>query len=203
MMVTTHALAGLLLAVPVAFVAPELAAVAAAAGFAGGVFPDLDMPGQHRRTLHFPVYFSLAAAAAVAVAVALPTAWTVGAALFLAAAALHAVSDAAGGGLELRPWEATGDRAVYSHYHGRWWRPRRWIRYDGAPEDAVATLALAVPGVLVYDGHVETAVLAAVAVGVGYAAVRRPMIDWAERVVDRLPPALLDRVPGSLLTDLR
>ncbi|GAB7094127.1 hypothetical protein JCM30237_12790 [Halolamina litorea] len=203
MMVTTHALAGLLLAIPVAFITPEFAGVAAVAALAGGVFPDLDMPGAHRRTLHFPVYYSLAAVAAIAVALVAPAPWSVGAALFLAAAALHAVGDVAGGGLELRPWEATGERAVYSHYHGRWWRPRRWIRYDGAPEDAVATLALAVPGILVYEGRVEAAVFGAVAIGLGYAAIRRPMIDWTERIVEKLPPELLDRLPGSLLTDFR
>lgn len=203
MMVTTHALAGLLLAVPVAFIAPEFAGTAAVAALAGGVFPDIDMPGAHRRTLHFPVYFSLAAAVAGVVALAVPATWSVAAALFLAAAALHAVSDAAGGGLELRPWEATGERAVYSHYHRRWWRPRRWIRYDGAPEDAVATVVLAVPAVLVYEGHVETAVFGGVVIGVAYAAIRRPLIRWTERLVAKLPPELLDRIPGSLLTDFR
>jgi len=203
MMVTTHALAGLLLAIPVALVAPEFATVAAVAALAGGVFPDLDMPSAHRRTLHFPVYYSLVAAVAAAVALSVPAGWSIAAALFLASAALHAVSDVVGGGLELRPWEATGERAVYSHYHGRWWRPRRWIRYDGAPEDAAVTLALAVPGILVYEGHVETAVVGAVLVGVAYAVIRRPLIRWTERVVERLPPGLLDRVPGSLLADFR
>jgi|AntRauTorcE11898_2_1112593.scaffolds.fasta_scaffold01626_12 hypothetical protein len=203
MMVTTHALAGLLLAIPVAFLAPEFAATAAVAALAGGIFPDLDMPAAHRRTLHFPVYFSLAAAIAFVVALAVPATWSVAAALFLASAALHAVSDAGGGGLELRPWEATGDRAVYSHYHGRWWLARRWIRYDGAPEDAVATVLLAVPAVVVYDGHIQTSVFGAVAIGVVYAAIRRPLIRWTERLVEKLPPELLDRVPGSLLTDFR
>ncbi|MFW5911489.1 MAG: metal-dependent hydrolase [Halolamina sp.] len=203
MMVTTHALAGLVLAIPVALVAPEFTTVAAAAALAGGVFPDLDMPGAHRRTLHFPVYYSLVASVAVAVAVLFPAAWSVAAALFVAAAALHALTDALGGGLELRPWEATGERAVYSHYHGRWWRPRRWIRYDGAPEDAVATVLLAVPGVLAYEGRVEAAVVGAVLIGVGYAAIRRPLIDWTERVVRALPPELVDRVPGRMLDDFR
>lgn len=203
MMVTTHALAGLLLAIPVALVAPEFAGVAAVAALAGGVFPDLDMPGAHRRTLHFPVYYSLAAVVAGAVALLVPATWSVAAALFLAAAGMHAVSDVAGGGLELRPWEATGERAVYSHYHGRWWRPKRWIRYDGAPEDAAATILLAVPGVLFYEGRIEAAVVGAVLVGVAYAAIRRPLIRWTERLVEKLPPEWVDKVPGSLLTDFR
>src|SRR6056297_1290775 len=105
MMATTHALAGLALAALVAPIAPEHAPTAAAAGLAGGVFPDLDLYAGHRRTLHFPVYYAVAAAPAVAFAALAPSALTVGVAVFLAAAALHAASDALGGGLELEPWK--------------------------------------------------------------------------------------------------
>ena len=203
MMVTTHALAGLLLAVPVALVAPEFAVVAAAAGFAGGVFPDLDMPGAHRRTLHFPVYATLAALATGVAALLAPSAWTVGAALFLGSAAVHSLADALGGDLELRPWEQTGDRGVYSHYHQRWWRPRRWIRYDGAPEDAVATLGLGLLAFAVYDGAFDAVVVGTVAVGLGYAVVRRRIVGWGERAVAALPAGVVDRLPDSLIEDLR
>jgi hypothetical protein len=203
MMATTHALAGLLLALPLVFVAPEFALVGALAAIAGGLFPDADMPGAHRRTLHFPVYYSLAAAVAGGVALLSPAGWSVAAALFLAAAALHSLSDALGGGLELRPWEATSERAVYSHYHGRWWKPRRWVRYDGAPEDAALGALLAVPSVLVFDGGVQTFVLGGVAVGVGYTLIRRPMVELAQRVVDRLSPATLDRLPARFVEDFR
>jgi len=203
MMATTHAVAGLLLALPVALVAPEFGFVAAVAALAGGLFPDVDMPGAHRRTLHFPIYYSVAAVSAGAVALLAPAAWTIAAAFFIAAAALHSLSDVLGGGLELRPWEATSERAVYSHYHRRWWRPRRVIRYDGAPEDAVLGLLLAVPSVMVYEGAIELFVLGAVALGVVYAAIRRPMVEWTQRLVDRLPPELLDWLPDQLVEDFR
>lgn len=203
MMATTHALAGLLLALPLALVAPEFALVGALAAIAGGVFPDADMPGAHRRTLHFPVYYSLAAALAGAVALLSPAGWSVAAALFLAAAALHSVSDALGGGLELRPWEATSERAVYSHYHGRWWKPRRWVRYDGAPEDAVLGALLALPSLLVFEGTVDTIVLGTLAVSVGYALVRRRMVEATQRVVDSLPTETLDKLPDRVVEDFR
>jgi len=203
MMATTHALAGLLLALPLVFVAPEFALVGAFAAIAGGVFPDVDMPGAHRRTLHFPVYYSLAAAVAAGVALLSPAGWSVAAALFLAAAALHSLSDALGGGLELRPWEATSEQAVYSHYHGRWWKPRRWVRYDGAPEDAALGALLAVPSLLVFDGSLEHVVLGAVAVGVGYTVIRRPMVELTQRVVDHLSPETLDRLPARFVEDFR
>jgi hypothetical protein len=203
MMATTHALAGLLLAIPLAVVAPEFAVAAAIAAIAGGLFPDVDMPGVHRRTLHFPVYYAIAAAIAGLVALLVPTSATVSAALFLGSAALHSLSDALGGGLELRPWEGSSERAVYSHYHRRWLRPRRWIRYDGAPEDAVLGVLLAVPSLLVFEGSVELVVVGAVALGLGYAAIRRPMVEWTQRVVDGLPPELLDRLPDRLVEDFR
>ncbi|WP_435117914.1 metal-dependent hydrolase [Halolamina sp. C58] len=203
MMATTHALAGLLLSVPVALVAPEFAVVAAVAGFTGGVFPDLDMPGQHRRTLHFPVYYALAAAAVGVAAVLVPSVWTVGGALFLGGAAAHSLTDGLGGDLELRPWEQRGDRAVYSHYHRRWWRPRRWVRYDGAPEDAVATVGLGLLALLAYDGVFDAIVAGTVAVGVVYAVLRRRIVDWGEQAVDALPEEAVDRMPDSMIEDLR
>jgi hypothetical protein len=174
MMNTTHAAMGVALAAPLAVVAPELAPAGAIAGFVGGSFPDLDLlSGQHRRTLHFPVYYSVAALAASAVALLAPTAATVGAALFLLSAALHCVTDAAGGGLELRPWEATDDRGVYVHPAGRWIPPRRWIRYDGAPEDLVLAGVASLPGLVVFDGTVRTLTAAALAVSAVYVAVRK------------------------------
>jgi len=203
MMAPTHALAGLLLSVPVALAAPEFAVVAAVAGFVGGVFPDLDMPGEHRRTLHFPVYYTLAAVAVGVVALLVPSVGTVGGALFLAAAAAHSLADALGGDLELRPWEQRGDRGVYSHYHREWWRPRRWVRYDGAPEDAVATVGLGLLALAAYDGVFDAIVAGTVAVGLVYAVLRRRIVDWGERAVDALPEAAVDRMPDSLIEDLR
>ncbi|USZ67346.1 metal-dependent hydrolase [Halorussus salilacus] len=174
MMGTTHAAAGVTLAAPLVALAPELAPVAALAGMAGGVFPDLDLlSGQHRRTLHFPVYYSAAAAATAAAALLAPAPATVAVAFFLVSAAVHCVADAAGGGLELRPWEATDDRGVYVHPAGRWVAPRRWIRYDGAPEDLLAAAVLSVPGLVLFDGWVRRLTVAGLVVSVVYVAVRK------------------------------
>ncbi|MFB6072665.1 MAG: metal-dependent hydrolase [Halobacterium sp.] len=200
MMATTHALVGLALAALVAPFAPEHAPLIAAAGLAGGVFPDLDLYAGHRRTLHFPVYFPLAAVAAAGVAVLAPGAWTIGAAVFLAAAAAHSASDALGGGLELKPWEATSDRAVYSHFHGRWIRPRRLVRYDGAPEDVAVAALVGVPAALAYGPlasgpAVQRVVLAALGVSAGYAAVRKHLPALADRLLAAVPDDLRRHVP--------
>ena len=207
MMATTHALAGVALAVLAGVLFPESAAgtslLPVAAAAVGGLFPDFDLYAGHRRTLHFPVYFSVAAAVAVAVAVAVPATPTAAAALFLLAAALHSAMDALGGGLELKPWLGTSDRAVYSHYHGRWIRPRRWIRYDGAPEDLLAAGAFALPALYALDGVAETAVLAALGVSAGYVLLRKPMVDVTQALVDALPEQYLDRMPARFVDDFR
>ncbi len=206
-MATTHALAGVVLAVLVAALFPESAAGASvlpiAAAALGGLFPDFDLYAGHRKTLHFPVYFSAAGVAAAVVAAAVPTTLTVAVALFLAAAALHSAMDALGGGLELKPWLGTSEQAVYNHYHGRWIRPRRWIRYDGAPEDLAVAVAFAVPAVYALDGVAETGVLAAVVVSAVYVLLRKPMVVAAETLVAALPDTFIDRLPSRFVEDIR
>jgi hypothetical protein len=213
MMATTHALVGVALAVLAGVVFPESAAgtslVPVAAAALGGFFPDFDLYSGHRRTLHAPVYFNVAAAVAVAVAVAAAllapgiAVATASVALFLLAAGVHSAMDAVGGGLELKPWLGESDRAVYSHYHGRWLRPRRWVRYDGAPEDLLVAVAVAAPVVYAVDGAVETGVLVAVAVSAVYALVRKPMVLVTEAVVDALPEAVVERLPARFVDDFR
>ncbi|NEU57974.1 metal-dependent hydrolase [Halorussus sp. MSC15.2] len=194
MMATTHALFGMALGAVALFVAPEFATAAISSGAVGGLFPDLDLAGDHRKDLHFPVYYSLLALPALGLAAVAPTAATVAAAVFLASAAVHSASDALGGGLELRPWLATSDRAVYDHRRGRWVAPRRWIRYDGAPEDLLLAAVFAVPGLL-YVGRLQLVVLAFLGVSTVYAVFRKRLVDVGESLADRLPPGLAAYVP--------
>lgn len=201
MMATTHALAGVALAGVTAVVAPEYTPVAVAAAALGGVFPDLDLYGDHRRTLHYPVYYPVVATVALAVALLAPSSATVAVAAFLGAAALHSVMDALGGGLELRPWEQTSERAVYDHFRGSWIRPRRWVRYDGAPEDVLLAGALAVPTLLVAEPAVQRLAAALLVVSVGYALVRKPVAYVTEWLVGRLPPAVVRRLPERFSAD--
>lgn len=201
MMATTHALVGVLLGSVSLFVAPELAPVAVLAGFAGGVFPDLDLYSGHRKTLHFPVYFSIAAVATLAIAAVVPTALTFAVGFFLLAAAAHSVSDAFGGGLELKPWLGQSERAVYDHFRGQWISPRRWIRYDGAPEDFALGFAVALPSLVLYDGTIQTLVVAAVLISGVYALLRKPLVRIAEWMVGQIPDHLLAYVPDRFVGD--
>lgn len=196
MMLPTHALTGMALALPVVYAFPEVGGIALVAGFVGGAFPDLDLYVGHRRTLHFPVYYSVLGVAAVPLAMLNPTALTVVTTVFLLGAAVHSAADSLGGGLELRPWEGTSDRAVYDHFRNRWIPPRRWVRYDGAPEDLLLALAIATPLLLLLDGPVTGIVLSSVAIAVGYALVRRRLPTVADLVVAGV---LVPKVPEKAL----
>ncbi|WP_191965816.1 MULTISPECIES: metal-dependent hydrolase [Haloferax] len=203
MMATTHALAGVVLGTAVWALVPEAGMLPVLAAALGGLFPDFDLYAGHRKTLHFPVYFSALAVPALAIAAWNPTTTTLAVALFLAAAALHSASDVLGGGLELKPWLGTSERAVYDHWNGRWLAPKRYVRYDGSPEDLALTLAFAVPPVVVFDGLTETLVIAAVTVSGVYVLLRKPMVAIAERAVAAIPDHLVDHVPERFVRDLR
>jgi hypothetical protein len=202
MMATTHLLAGLTVASAVAVVAPEFGPVALVAAAVGGVLPDLDLYAGHRKTLHFPVYLPVAAAVATPLALLVPSQVTVALAVFLLAAGLHSAMDALGGGLELKPWHGTSDRAVFSHYHREWIAPRRLVRYDGAPEDLVLASVLAVPAFVVFESPVEEGIVAVLAVSAVYVLLRKPMVRFGEWLVERLPPAVVGRIPDAVIGDL-
>lgn len=203
MMATTHALAGLLVASVSLLVAPEVGSVALLAGFAGGIGPDLDLYFDHRRTFHFPILLPIATVPAVALAAVAPSALSIGLAAFLGGAALHSVSDVLGGGLELRPWRQTSERAVYSHVHRTWFRPLRLVGYDGSPGDLALAAFLGLVALVVSpDGLVRAVVIAALVVSIGYTVVRKRLPALAEDLVGTLvpPPALAyvpDRYHGS------
>lgn len=187
MMATTHALVGMALALPVAYVAPEFAPIALVSGLIGGFVPDLDLSVDHRRTLHFPVYYSVAATLGAIVAVLVPARATVGLAVVLLAAAVHSVMDVFGGDLQLRPWLGRGDRGVYDHYRGRWIAPRRWVRYDGAPEDLLLAVAVAAALWPAVDGPARSLIAALVGISAGYVAMRKRLVRAREWIVPRLP----------------
>lgn len=206
MMLPTHAFMGMALALPYALTVPEFGGIALVAGLIGGVVPDLDMYAGHRKTLHYPVYYSVLASAVVPVAVLTPTPLTVALAFLLLAGAIHSVTDIFGGGLELRPWEATSDHAVYDHYRAQWIAPRRWVRYDGAPEDLLLAVTLAMPLLIALEGVLRWIVILALVVTVVYTAVRRTLPTVANLLVDgllvpRLPNSVLPYVPARYLDE--
>ncbi|MDS0476508.1 metal-dependent hydrolase [Natrinema sp. 1APR25-10V2] len=178
MMATTHVFTGLALVAPIAYFVPEFALALGVGATLGGLAPDFDLVFAHRRTLHFPVAGLAVAVPAVTVAAIAPSSPTFAGAAFAVTAWLHAASDALGGGPEMDPWNDRTERAVYDHVRRRWIRPRRWIRYDGAPEDAVVAVALAVPALLVFDGWFVAVIAGCVVVSLLYALLRRRLVAW-------------------------
>ncbi len=201
MMATTHALVGVAVASLFALVHPEYGSVAMALAFAGGLFPDLDLYAGHRKTLHFPIYYWVFAAGAIALLLVSTGPLSVGVAFFLLGAALHSTMDIFGGGLELRPWQARSNQAVYNHVEHRWHRPRRWIRYDGAPEDAFLCVIAAIPAIWVADTPIQWLIGGTLGASLGYALVRRKIPVFTERVVGFVPQPLLGYVPERFIED--
>lgn len=190
MMATTHALMGLLAGLALAPLSPGGATALALAGLAGGLAPDLDVLGAHRRTLHFPIYGSIVAAIALAVALATAAAAAFLAAAFVAALALHSLSDALGGGRSLRPWAEPVDRGVYCHAQGRWWAPRGLIPYDGSAPDLALVGGLGLVALAVAESAVVRSLVAAMlVVSIPYAAIRRRLPDYAEALPEWLRPS--------------
>lgn len=194
-MLPTHVLAGIALAVPVAWVAPQVAASAYLGAVVGSVLPDLDMYRGHRRRMHYPVYYAVAAVPAVATAAVLRSPVSVGVALALVAAAVHCRMDELGGSLELRPWEQGTDRGVYDHHRGEWRPPRRWISYDGSPRDLALAVVLGVPLLIVPAFPLRWLVVAALVVGATYTLLRKQLADLAEWLVHVLPAIVREYVP--------
>lgn len=182
MMTTTHVAMGLTGATVLVPFSPELATVVGFAAVAGGVFPDLDVVGSHRKSLHHPEVYPILALLTAGVAVLRPGVATVAVAGFFASAAIHSLSDVFGGGLGLRPWENDDERGIYLHTVDRWIPPKRWVRYDGAPEDLLAVAIFSVPPWVAFGSPIRELVLLGLGVSVLYVAVRKPMVDVYERL---------------------
>jgi hypothetical protein len=182
MMTSTHGFVGALLGVSTAAVTPELTATAVVIGFLGGTLPDIDLVATHRRSLHFPVYATGLVAPVAGIAVLTGTSSAILLAVFTLGIAVHCLMDAFGGGVELRPWEATSDRGVYNHATGRWIRPRRWVRYAGAPEDFLLAFACALPTLALTSGGVQLGLLVVLVCSGVFTVVRRRLSTVTERL---------------------
>ena len=176
MMNTTHGAIGVAMASVTVLVAPEFAVVAAIGAMLGSVFPDLDLFfGTHRKTLHFPLLGWVVALPATLWAALAPSIVSVSTAFFALGATVHALTDAAGAGHELRPWDRTSQQAVYAHLLGHWIAPRRWIRYDGAPEDLALMGVVTLPVIVLYDGLIRNVMILALVVSIFYTTIRKRM----------------------------
>lgn len=205
MMATTHAYIGLAAAVaslPVtARHAPATSVLLAA--FVGGLVPDLDLVTSHRKTLHFPVLYPVAGCALLGLSGVVGGQAVFVFGIALASSGLHSLSDVLGGGVGYEPWEQSSSKAVYNHVLGRWHRPRRIVRYSGAPEDFVLCAAVAIPVILSpLLGPPVRALLLATLVGSGvYAVSRRRLPGIAASLRSVLPATVIHRLPRIRFED--
>ena len=195
MMLPTHAMVGLAIATPLVVFAPDLAPAALAGGLLGGVFPDLDLYSGHRKTLHFPTGYSVATLPAVALAALVPLPATLAVAFFILGAAAHCQMDRLGGGLELRPWEGRSEQAVYDHVRGEWHQPKRWVPYDGSPQDLLLLSTVALPLLIVLETPFRLVVGLALGVGIVYVGLRQWLASIAPVVFGYVPDPLMEYVP--------
>ena len=161
---------------------PEYFLAAVAAGYIGGLFPDLDLVFNHRQTLHFPVIYTALSIATVSLSYITQNSYIVLSSYFVVSAAAHSWVDILGGGLEERPWEGTTDKGVYSHSLDRWFPPLQIIRYDGAPEDFLLALVSGVALFHLLNGYPEAqkVVIASVMIGGLYSLVRKKLLDFRD-----------------------
>ena len=191
MMALTHgfmslALATLVLPVVSEYVAPPLVFAAAVVG---GVLPDLDVLARHRRTLHSPVLLPVLACCSLALFFLLggPALLLVG--IFVGAAGLHALVDVLGGSAERAPWDPVTEFGVYNHVLRRWHRPRRLVRYSGAPEDFLLGAGFAFAATLSpwTTPAVDLVVVGLLGVAGVYTLARRRLAAIATRLNARVP----------------
>jgi hypothetical protein len=198
MMALTHGLASLaLVAFATPFLSETVTPVLLAVAFLGGLAPDLDVVAEHRKSLHYPVGYTVLAVVFGIWYIRAPTSGGLLATGAVGAAALHTCSDILAGSVESEPWNPTTDRAVYNHALGGWHRPRRLVRYSGAPEDfllcgvcaSVALLASAT------GPTADALLLWLVAVAGGYTLARRHLTDIWTRLAPHVPAALGASLP--------
>lgn len=171
-MVFTHILVGVLVGALFSIAIPEFGLLPVYAGLLGGAFPDLDMLMTHRRTLHYPVWFSVTSTLATLVLYFFTDSLVVFVAAFTLAAAIHCLMDTLGGGKEMRPWREVDDRAVYNHVAGDWIKPRRLV-YDGSLKDLLLS---GVSGGLAYyilRPRFRVFIVTVMLLAIVYAAIRR------------------------------
>jgi len=182
MLTSTHALSGAAVGALIAMLTPELLPAAVVVGLLAGVVPDLDLLWTHRKTTHFPVYGMAATLAVGLVAVVTGGSFASLLTVAIAAFSLHPLMDTLCGGVEVRPWEATSEQAVYDHARQRWLRPRRLVRYAGAPEELLLTAGVGLPVIATTTGTLRQSVGVVMVISGLFIAVRRRLAPLTARL---------------------
>jgi hypothetical protein len=193
MMIFTHILVGILVSIAVADFSTLPIEYAVAVGGTGGLFPDIDMLFIHRKTLHYPVVFSILAPATATIYVLTTNGIAFYTMIFATAAAAHSLMDTLGGGKEMRPWRETDQRAVYNHVQQEWVEPLR-VFYDGSiPDLSIAIVSgVAIWHLLPSEYTLMVALL--ILLSIIYTLVRRVITKWIPEEYPTFSSYIQDKV---------
>jgi hypothetical protein len=108
-------------------VAPEYITFSFYVGLFAGLFPDLDMVLEHRRSFHRPFQYILFTVAAGTLTFFYFNQWTVMIFTFIASINLHSLSDILSSGATVEPFKEENNKGVYNHIREEWIEPRRLI----------------------------------------------------------------------------
>jgi len=147
------------------------------AGIVGGGFPDIDMLLIHRKTLHFPVIYSITFIILLPVYIWSGSALVILLLVGVSAAALHSIMDILGGGKEMRPWRKMDNRAVYNHVTKEWVRPLR-VFYDGSIPDLTLAILLSAIAAWMLPRRLWPLIVGLVLFSIVYALLRRVVTRW-------------------------
>lgn len=172
MMTATHMLLGMLLGYILGFIQPDIAPYLLIIGFIGGMLPDIDIAFKHKRSLHFPFYYSLIVAITLTSTIFFSSVEAVMAFTFFGAATLHCLTDVFAGSLETALGRQENEKTVYLHPENRWINSVNLIRFPGAPEDLMLSLLIGVPLLIVIQGPLEWLTAATLALGTAYSVMR-------------------------------
>jgi hypothetical protein len=193
MMIFTHILVGILLSIAVADFFTLPVGYAVAVGGIGGLFPDVDMLFVHRKTLHYPVLFSILTLAAAIIYVLTTNRFASYTMIFATAAAAHSLMDTLGGGKEMRPWRETDQRAVYNHVQQEWVEPLR-VFYDGSIPDLLIAI---VSGVVIWyllPSEYLLMVAPLISLSILYTLFRRVITKWIPEEYPTFSSYIQDKV---------
>jgi hypothetical protein len=146
-------------------------------GAVGGLLPDIDMLFVHRKTLHYPVVFSILTSILMLLYILTRSDILLIFTVLILAAAIHCLMDMLGGGKEMRPWRETDDRAVYNHIRQRWIEPLR-LFYDGSLPDLFISITSAVLILLFDSVRIDFWIALLIALAIIYTLFRRIVTRW-------------------------
>lgn len=176
-MIFTHVLIGILLSMQIAQISTIPISYFLLFGAIGGFLPDIDMLFVHRKTLHYPVIFSILTSVLILLYISTRSDILLLFIVLILAAAIHCLMDVLGGGKEMRPWRETDDRAVYDHIRQRWVEPLR-LFYDGSLPDLFISVISAVLILLFDSVRIDFWIILLIALAIMYTLFRRIVTRW-------------------------